>query len=363
MFQIFIVVLLAKLTQHGLSEECDKKMGVSSQAALKKFNAEITSILNDFTICVSDYNSSNDIEPSECCQVEDKLDALNENISDLQKKIDVLCKPGMALNQPANSCASVFESNPDAQSDYYWVENEDRVPRIVYCDVRSCGSITKGWIKVTSLDMTDGTTMCPSGLKLNTDYNLRTCGINSNSGVCSHVTFSVYKSYTEICGKIIAYQFGSPDAFGTHIRPLPNSINDNYVDGISLTHGSPRHHIWTFAAALDEDTSSFPQYNCPCTDTRTKNRATHPPTFVGNDYFCDTASKNHFQNNLLYSCDPLWDGAGCGPHNKCCSFNNPPWFYKQLSQPTTDDIEMRVCRDHVSTDEDIRIEMIDIYVH
>ena len=343
---------------------CDKEMGVSSQAALKKFNAEITSILNDFTICVSGYNSSNETEPSKCCQVEDKLDALNENISDLQKKIDVLYKPGMTLNRPASSCASVFENNPDAQAGYYWVENANHVPHVVYCDMRSCSNITRGWMKVANLDMNKETNMCPSGLRLKTDYNLRTCGIDSNSGVCSRVTFSVNKmSYTEICGKIKAYQFGSTDAFGTFTRPLPNSINDNYVDGISLTHGSPRQHIWTFAATLDEFTGTFPEYNCPCTDTRNRIRVIPPPRSVGNDYFCDTASKNHFQNNFLYSGDPLWDGAGCGPYNECCSFNNPPWFYKQLSKPTTDDIEMRVCRDQEYTDEDIRIEMIDIYVH
>ena len=63
---------------------------------------------------------------------------------------------------------------------------------------------------------------------------------------------------------------------------------------------------------------------------------------------------------IFYVNDPLWDGAGCGPQNTCCSFNNPPWFYKQLPQHTTDDIEMRVCRDQVSGDEDVAIETIDI---
>ena len=32
-----------------------------------------------------------------------------------------------------------------------------------------------------------------------------------------------------------------------------NNVDDNYVDGISLTHGrNPREHTWTFVAALDE---------------------------------------------------------------------------------------------------------------
>ena len=40
---------------------------------------------------------------------------------------------------------------------------------------------------------------------------------------------------------------------------------------------------------------------------------------------------------------PLWDGEGCGPINACCQLNNPPWFCTPLPQPTTDDIELRLC--------------------
>jgi hypothetical protein len=56
------------------------------------------------------------------------------------------------------------------------------------------------------------------------------------------------------------------------------------------------------------------------------------------------------------------DGAGCGAGNACCTFNTPPWFYKQLSHPTTDDIEMRVCTDDPRNTEDIAIEIIEIYI-
>ncbi len=42
------------------------------------------------------------------------------------------------------------------------------------------------------------------------------------------------------------------------------------------------------------------------------------------------------------------------------TFNNPPWFYKELLEPTTDDVVMHVCRD--GKDENIAIETVDIYV-
>ena len=83
---------------------------------------------------------------------------------------------------------------------------------------------------------------------------------------------------------------------------------------------------------------------------------------MGDYYFCDTAPLTISRYGTFYSDDPLWDGAGCGPKSTCCSFNSPPWFYRQLPQATTDDIEMRVCREHRREFEDIAIEVVEIYV-
>ena len=164
-----------------------------------------------------------------------------------------------------------------------------------------------------------------------------------------------------MCGKIIAYQDAATDSFGR--QNSVNSIDGNYVDGISLTHGRyPRKHIWTFASALDE-VGTVPHFNCPCTNIN--QNVNQPPSFVGNDYFCDTGSTNRWAFTF-YPDDPLWDGAGCGPANTCCSFNNPPWFLKQLPSTITDDIEMRMCRDHPfiggRVDEDTPIEVLELYI-
>ena len=212
-------------------------------------------------------------------------------------------------------------------------------------------------MKVAELDMTDNSNQCPSTLTQRIDSNKRTCAINSNSASCAPVIYSIDTiEYSKVCGKIIGYQFGSVDAFLNRF----GNIDSNYVDGVSLTHGRPRKHIWTFVASHDE-VGRNPRTNCPCTNITQASSATTPPAFVGNDYFCDTGSQGQNQN-IFYGDDPLWDGAGCGPLNTCCTFNNPPWFYKELPRPTTDDIEMRVCRDESSSNENIAIEMIDIYV-
>ena len=36
------------------------------------------------------------------------------------------------------------------------------------------------------------------------------------------------------------------------------------VDGISITSGSPRKHIWTYAVGLSDDYVYYSYYNCPC---------------------------------------------------------------------------------------------------
>ena len=141
--------------------------------------------------------------------------------------------------------------------------------------------------------------------------------------------------YSRVCGKINGYQVGSTDALG--LRRGIITIHSNYVDGVSLTHGSnPRRHIWTFVAAhSDNYINEFPgslSSFCHCVRPG-DSRIMPPPSFVGMDYFCDTGIR---RSMLLHSTfladDPLWDGAGCAPNSTCCSFNNPPWFHKQLHQ-------------------------------
>ena len=51
--------------------------------------------------------------------------------------------------------------------------------------------------------------------------------------------------------RVIGYQFGSTDAFCSNIDQA------YYVDGISITHGSPCNHIWTYAAASSSNSSDY----------------------------------------------------------------------------------------------------------
>ena len=85
-----------------------------------------------------------------------------------------------------------------------------------------------------------------------------------------------------------------------------------------------------------------------------------------NDYFCESGDP-HYEpppppNPTVYSDDPLWDGHGFVSTSTCCAFNNPPWFHKQLSKLATDNIKMRVCTDEGADNENVYIEIVEIYV-
>ena len=289
-------------------------------------------------------------------------DVVDRLVSSMLSQLHQLQLPGGTPSHPATSCREIKDLHPSSPSGHYWIRSSNGFSVQVYCDMtRSCGGITGGWMEVANIDMSNSTNTCPAGLRMLTSPK-RLCGINSDGPGCSSAVFSVQGiEYNRVCGKIIGYQQKSPDAFNSYTGNHRLTIDDVYVDGVSLTHGrNPRKHIWTFVAALDE-VSTFPHNVCPCTNIHDSDAARIPP-YVGRDYFCDTASAHSFQYKF-YPEDPLWDGRGCGPLNTCCTFNTPPWFMKQLPSPTTDNIEMRLCSDQPRSNEDVPVETIELYVY
>ena len=225
----------------------------------------------------------------------------------------------------------------------------------------TCGA--PGWRLVAFVNMTDTSYSCPTGLNLRSGSK-RTCGRSHlNSYECSSTTFDVGGlPYSQVCGRIKGYQFGATNAFYLFYSGY-KIIDDQYVSGVSLTHGSigNREHIWTFAAGLTESDSMYIYFNthCPC-DTPSNDIV---PSFVGNDYFCESGVNSAWNYQyIFYPDDPLWDGQNCTDNSTCCEFNNPPWFTKTLNASTTDDIELRICTYHIKQYEDIPLELIELYV-
>ena len=266
---------------------------------------------------------------------------------------------------PALSCKDLARDHPHAAtSDYYWVTNGSMQPVKVYCDMdQHCCNSTGGWVRVANIDMTDTNQQCPPGFRLRTDS--RSCDANAfdlHKMICASVNFTSHGVwYKQVCGRMRAYQYGYTDAFSLYHYIHDMTVDFPYVYGMSLTHGRyTRQHIWTFASAYSEH---LPEYysdtSCPCTRTDQNYTATMPP-FMGEDYFCDTAATNSYLGSIKpYQDNPLWDGQVCGLNSTCCSFNSPPWFCKQLPQPTTDDLELRVCGDSYSS---TPFDQIELYI-
>jgi hypothetical protein len=172
-------------------------------------------------------------------------------------------------------------------------------------------------------------------------------------------------TYNRVCGRITAYQIGTPDAFYQSITNdgvLSPDIDRPYIDGISITHGSTgsRQHIWTFVTAFGEGPIRHVTHTCGCNDPGIVWPYTTAGTFIGDDYFCESGVKDaSAQHGVFYPSHAIWDGTGCN-FGTCCEFSNPPWFCKALPQPTTDDLEVRICHDESL--EGSPIELMELYV-
>ena len=224
-----------------------------------------------------------------------------------------------------------------------------------------CGG-TWGWRRAVYLDMTDPNTNCPSGWNI-TGYSKRTCGRANSSGVsCDSVLFPVSGGpYSQVCGRIRAYQYGWPDAFRGY-DPGQTTIDSAYVSGVAVMYGSPRQHIWTFANGPFENFIEYSHRSvCPCDIGGANNMV---PPFVGEDYFCESGyvRNSGIPWNRLHSNDTLWDGRDCHSTSTCCSLHNPPYFTKTLSQTTTDDLELRMCLDTAAPSDNIAVELVELYV-
>ncbi len=212
------------------------------------------------------------------------------------------------------------------------------------------------WMKIADIDTRVNIT-CPSpNFKLTTVSGFNTCKSLDPAAGCYSAFFNTSgMAYTKVYGRVRAYQYRRTNSFQEYAggQRGNSTIDEPYVDGVSLTYGNPRQHIWTFASDLNQS-SSF----CPCGTSRNITI----PDFVGDDYFCDSGIQRNENYTAAFS-NPLWDGLGCCPDYGCCSHNCPPWFYKELDECTSDPIEFRVCRDQINSNEDILIEAIDIFIN
>ena len=258
---------------------------------------------------------------------------------------------GLSEANPAGSCNEIYQRNPTSRGTIgqYWIKTNEGLFRVT-CNMQlKCGGVEGGWMQVVDVDMNRDDSCPGTWHKITTPRRL--C-LGYVAG-CSSAHFYVKGvSYEHICGQAKGYQKGTPDGYA----PKSLSIDGIYVDGISITLGSPRKHVWTYVNGVSDDRSDA--NSCPC--------ATHPgpspPAFVGNDYYCESGDVGTTDRNTYYLSDPLWDGTGCTSGNSCCAQIGMPWFYRKLPVCVAEDFEVRICKDSPHSDEDIAVEKLELYV-
>ena len=318
------------------------------------------------------------------------MEDISEVVEDFKCAFDTL-EEDVAVLEAAKSLVATEGS--DAESDYEQliedttaqleelqetVEGKKEIADAVSEFCHPCGG--GGWTRVVYYDFREPDVTCPGGFTASEPDRPHACltteGAATGQGASSDtiLSFTPPGPYSSVCGRIAAYQVGAPQAF-RNFAVGSMSINQPYMSGISLTRGgtldgtpaAEATHIWSFAAGFSQNQGSFQSTTrCPC------DGGDDPPPFVGEDYFCESAITvatgadpnipvDHFTGQFL-SGNILWDGLGCIDTSDCCSRIDHPYFVKHLGVPLSDDIEMRVLYSATAAEENLAIELIEIYV-
>ena len=258
---------------------------------------------------------------------------------------------GLDVDSPGASCADIYEKNPMShdKSGLYLVKTDKIF--FAQCDME----FGKGWMKVADLDMTRGD-KCPREWRELLVNGIKVCRSPSDSSGCYSKVFTVNSTrYHKIRGFVRGYEKTGTDSFDS--RRGVRGINEAYVDGVSITLGNPRKHVWTYVAGYT-DSANVPSSNCPCSPIP----GPAPPAFVGEHYYCESGN-NGQSSNGFYTDDPLWDGAGCvHAKNTCCNIVGLPWFFREFPTMQQEDIEVRICTDEHYGNEAVLVDKLQLYI-
>eukprot|EP00033_Pygsuia_biforma_P002789 GCRY01003080.1.p1 GENE.GCRY01003080.1~~GCRY01003080.1.p1 ORF type:complete len:303 (-),score=30.82 GCRY01003080.1:17-925(-) len=153
------------------------------------------------------------------------------------------------------------------------------------------------------------------------------------------------QQYEQLKGRVKAYSIGGIDSFYEYSH-VEATIDERYVDGISITLGSStRQHVFTYAIS----SSLSGQYGCPCFP-----EGSPAPPYVGDNYYCtytETAIDQLLFNYPL--CDLMESCCGAVDSRPEFSVTLPTYNHK------TDPLEIRGLRS--AFDEDIFLLEIELF--
>ena len=268
------------------------------------------------------------------------------------------------MNYTGSSCKSIYTKFPEAhnKSGYYRIKEKNDM-QWTYCNsgdfISTCAGVGGGWRRIANINISAGDD-CPDEWRKAAQSGVSFCreARDDKKQGCSSANFSTNGiSYQRVCGRARGYQKGDTVAFYGTSPAYRKTIDEDYVSGLSSTYSSnPRLHIWTFVSGRGE--KSGDSFTCPCSDYGQKLYG--PPYFVGNNYYCESASWYYSCDHVYYFNDTLWDGEGC--IDNCCDDTTQPWFYRQLNQTTQDDIEARICDEGPFSRMATLIDQLELYI-
>ena len=272
--------------------------------------------------------SQHTIAQADNANINDVLESINTTFFSYQE----ITTNVLRTYEKQSPCADILHRYPSLPSGHYHVISNCTGTRLVYCDMSlTCGGITGGWMRIAQLDPQH----CPTGFTNTSFDGTQTCIPQNQSSGCTSVSFNTSGiPYSKVCGRIRGYGIGTVDGFYGYGLIRGSSVEDNYLDGVSIT--SSGTHIWSFVAG-----------GCirACL-------LEHRLGFVGDDFSCKSSGCSSSDDTCVSS---LWDQDDCRVAT--------PFFFKTLSNSTSADVTMSVCRDETRDNEDIALTEAQIYVY
>ena len=219
------------------------------------------------------------------------------------------------------------------------------------------------WCRIVDFDVTGEDTTCPDGWTFASTPRVGCTRPDDDD--CALATFSTGSlEFKRVCGRATGMASGTPDGFEATDGRMVDGIP--LAEGVTLTLPTVFEHIWTFAAVHD----GMGGIGCPF-NADDFEEDQDSITFVQDNHFCDLdfgfGSPSRRKRVIAPSSRKLWTGDCADLPDgsnalEACNFNDPPYFNVTLANPTTDDIDARICLSDVADEEQVFVESMMLFV-